>query len=783
MKRDRESQPTTGHYRSLLGSSMGGRMSGRIYGAPSCRVVRSWNASTRGTDGKKFEHLYDVGAGVVCSCDAMADVRKIIDASPAPETVAIKKPCVHVEVLQALGPKFDSTPVVEYGPIAVLETYNGASLSVADGKSRVTVAIDKKAHRYQCLSPACQYYKFTCSHVETVHQTVRDHDLYHTDPFLPKTIAEEDERPPPRRENTRKSSESTHRVTLETLAERVKKRRAPLNAASQWLENGTNCTPDANGACDTCQRPWSESKILLKEANATLYGCSESISVSVFERECHCGRKKQYDGLDDGVFHYSNKTLWLHETMLAYVDLMVEARMPFNAYYKVLERQYERRGASALCSKSTVISSLEAFINLLDVDYEECFTCPICSKLPINQQMYIVDGKAMGFRVDLMKNAEDRERGEPAPVIPGTTFAYIKGDAKAQNLCKLLREYASSRTSLDEVKFNKIIRLAREKAPEVEDVFKYIKRTEREYLKCPQRYRQFLYDIATPCPIACLIPRSLYTWSGGLVESFLERMVDVSILSQEQRTKLMEWGSLSTLIAGWPRIPEEFAPLLKRLCAIARIPEKNYVGDGDTAGSSTPNLKEDEMSFFPNHPRIRKPRVYDGAQDTEQTCTKKVLKSHKFTPGLFSAFCPHGVCIGFEAMRKFESARVPFDLFYTRFAAAPGTIIYDNACNASRYCLRREPLYFSKVLFLIDRLHQCNHSGCHSGYCMNSYPQGTDILGGTMKLGQLNSQAAEQAHAKMTLIETQTSFMGQDTFMMYTKLFMALKNKEVLKRM
>jgi hypothetical protein len=272
----------------------------------------------------------------------------------------------------------------------------------------------------------------------------------------------------------------------------------------------------------------------------------------------------------------------------------------------------------------------------------------------------------------------------------------------------------------------------------------------------------------------------MYKKTGG-VDSFLDRVIDVPVITQEQRTRVMEWGSLSTLISGWPSIPKEFAPLLRKLRAIAGRLETEYFTDIPSATTTVMGLEEDEMSFFPNHPRIRMPRMYDGAETMEPTCTKKVLKSHRYTPGLFSAFCPHGICIGFEAMRRFESARVPFDLFYTRFPSAPGTIVYDNACNASRYCLRREPFYFSKVLFLIDRLHQCNHIGCHSGYCMKSYPQTMKILGGTMTLGELNSQAAEQAHAKMTLIETQTSFMGQDTFLMYTKLFMALTNKELLK--
>jgi hypothetical protein len=773
--RDSSIKATPAQYALLLAASQNGRISGNVLHPPTCKIIRAITSSG-GTSKNDFEHIY----GNVCGCEAMTDARNLVASSHAPESVAIKNPCIHLQTLKRL-PKFDSTPVPEYGPVAVVDP----SLSVADGgDSRVIVAINKKLNVYECLAKKCRFNKRTCGHVDTVHRTVRDHNLYRTDPFLPQQEEESPPtEPPPRRVKDVPRSISEHKVTLNALAERVKKRGASLDAATQWIANGRNCRPDGTGVCEQCQTPWAQSELKVNQEKATVYGCYESLEVMVFDRVCQCGHKKQYDGLSDGVFNYSNKTLWLHETMLTYVDLMVEARMPFNAYFKFLRRQYERRGASTLCSKSTVISSLEAFIRLLDVDYDECYTCPTCTQLPLEEQVYIIDGKAMGFRRDLMEDPNEREYGEKAAIIPGTRFAYIKGDFKAQQLCGSLRRYAKG-DGIEDSTFNALIRDSLSRAPELVDVLKYIKKTERTYLKCPTRYRKFIYDIATPCPLSCLIPNSLYAARGG-IPPFIDRIVDVPEISQEQRTMLQEWYSLSEMIAGWKRIPEMFAPLLKRLSQIARQVEEDFNADASTAVRTTPDLTEDDMSFFPNHPRIRKPRAFHDTSGGEPTteCTKHVLKSHTFTPGLFSVFCPHGVCIGFEAMRKFESARVPFELFYTRFQSCPGYIIYDNACNASRYCLRREPFFFARVKFLIDRLHQRNHSGCHSGYEIDCCPQSTPILGGSMTLGDLNSQAAEQAHAKMTLIESQTSFMGQATFMAYTKLFMALKNKEILKNL
>ena len=569
------------------------------------------------------------------------------------------------------------------------------------------------------------------------------------------------------------------RIPIDALTERARLRGSAIDAVTQWLASGRACVPSPDGRCSRCEAPWSEARVHPVERDAVLYGCTQTLSVTVYARHCHCdGSVKEYDGLEDGVFRYSNKVLWLHEVMLAYVDLMVESRMPFNAYYNVLKRQYARRGES-ICSKTTVTASLKAFIRSVDVDFHGLFSCPTCETLATEDQVYIIDGKAMGFRRDLMGDRPlPPASSERARIVNGTTFAYIGGDRPTQNLAKMVRDYALG----EEVEFVKMKRQTETKAPELTRVLDYIRATHpTSFQPCPQRYSQLLYDIATPCPISCLIPKTLHDKIGG-AESVLDRILDAPAITQTDRARLQEWGSLSTALAQLSSVPAAFKPLLRKLLELARLPG-GYTQDASSAArggaSALPDV--DEMSYFPNHPRIRCVRSFENDTCSAPSCTKIIKKSPTFTPGMFSVFCPHGICIGFQAMRDFESARVPFTLFYERFQAAPGIIVYDNACNASRFCIRREPLFFAKVRFLIDRVHQSNHILCHSGYTMDACPPSTKILNGTMTLGLLNSQAAEQAHAKMKLIETQTSFMGQDTFMDYCKLFMALKNQTILK--
>lgn len=786
------------YVRLLRRKSTLGRSNGQLMTSPPCRFLRAFD---KGGLVEDYVHIYTCeGKYVLCDCIDMEDTRRLVRdshhgmAQPQLEKIVRESKCIHVCAMENL--KCDTTPVKNYGPIDLL---HDGFLSVSDGGdafTRAVVKIDYRKRKYECTAPQCKHNKSGCRHIETINAYVLDHDVDHNvegGPFLPVESSTESDAESENGEeemygDQRLKCISFERISLEHMEERSRQRHAPHDAPHSWLASGTVCTPSAEGLCSQCHAPWSHSTVKVKEKNATLYGSYEALAVTVNERVCPCGAIRPYDGKEDGVFNYSNKTLWLHETLMAYVDLMVEARMPFNAYHEVLQRQYERRGATPMCSKKTLIGSLGAFISMLDVDYAHCFSCPICSQLPLQQQVYIIDGKAMGFQRSLMKTQKKHEetRGsEPAPTIPGTHFAYIGGSKDAQSLAKMVRNFScEGATPMPLTLYRKMVRLASDHAPELVAVLEYIKINycNGEDIACPTRFKSLLYDIATPCPISCLIPRELTTVSAGVEKSKLAAIIEKDTITAEDRQLLTTWNSFAKAMTGMERVPQEFRNLVHRLIVLAQLPGK-HVRDADSAASINRDLPDtDPLSFFPNHPIVRKTRVYDVKDDgTTPTCTKKVLKHHTFTPGVFTVFCPHGIAIGFEAMREFESARIPFDIFYTRFTSAPGTIIYDNACNASRYCLRREPLYFALVCWLIDRLHQLNHVGCHSGYNMNAHPKKKKILGGLIELKDINSQAAEQRHAKMKLIETQTSFMSEEMFLQYVKFFLARTNMEILK--
>ena len=98
----------------------------------------------------------------------------------------------------------------------------------------------------------------------------------------------------------------------------------------------------------------------------------------------------------------------------------------------------------------------------------------------------------------------------------------------------------------------------------------------------------------------------------------------------------------------------------------------------------------------------------------------KYSSSHPtLTPGIFTLYCLHAICYGFEVMRSHESPRHPFEIFLTHFEQPPTTIIYDNSCKLHQYILYRQLIHFQSTNFLVDRFHWRGHAGCSSGYTLN----------------------------------------------------------------
>ena len=156
--------------------------------------------------------------------------------------------------------------------------------------------------------------------------------------------------------------------------------------------------------------------------------------------------------------------------------------------------------------------------------------------------------------------------------------------------------------------------------------------------------------------------------------------------------------------------------------------------------------------------------------EDEDACRKYSSSHPTLTPGIFTMFCCHGICCGFEVMQSHESPRHPFDIFLCRFVVPPTIIIYDNGCKLHQYALNREPRHFRDTTFLVDRFHWRGHIGCSSGYSLDHYTS-LDIV-------TINSQVNEQANAGLQKIKGQIAYMKPENFMFHVKLFLAMHNRD-----
>ena len=141
-----------------------------------------------------------------------------------------------------------------------------------------------------------------------------------------------------------------------------------------------------------------------------------------------------------------------------------------------------------------------------------------------------------------------------------------------------------------------------------------------------------------------------------------------------------------------------------------------------------------------------------------------------FLTGLFTMFCPHGVCIGFQLMNAVESPRTAFNILNRRFKAYPRLVVYDNACKLHLFALKREPKRIQDTRFMVDRMHFRGHVGCTLGYSMDSY---TDSV-----IAGINSQVNEQANADLRRLSTQLTYMHPENVMKHTSVFLAIRNRD-----
>lgn len=758
-----------------------------------CFVLRDYvrtDSTYRGVSDTDWVHIYAASLPfkcgsaaplLVCDCPDMsrgatALLQRDARAHTRADFQNAAQPCLHIRALHALYPngvptdspsappanslsalKFDADPVMltVAGKTAVS---HGTDPSIF-GRRIITVDVH---NHFKCGS--CKHGAHSCIHVGSLQEWLDEHP--EETRFAKYSSKETGFRAPPAPIVPQYTAVSVSKLPLNYMAPQRIRRATPGRSASWLFAGSAACTPPA-GTC-ACGHELGEPVIM--ERGAKLFGRDSVLDVDVYLRPCPgCAQQTYYDGYDEGVFNYSNKTLFLHEVLYDYLHSFKNSALPFVAYHRIMHDRYTVAGYQ-LCSVSTLTKALESFIDMVDTGTAG-FCCEICDALPEEQRIVICDVKCDGSMWKLLGSAEPRVEEGVAPEINAMVYALIPAAKRFAKHRGLLRAYARGKPVEG---FGGTVKFFQENLPPLGDALKELVSAPGALITCPPNCTQFIADICTDYPLSGLIMREAVFPAEHGADPPLTRICHADSISVADIQFLQStFPSMATMVAGWPRVPTQFHALFAELARLARLPGECT----DTASLQQRNDLPQNARFehYPRTPRIRAVRVYPGAVMSYESCTKHSEQHHTFSPGIFTAHCPHRTCIGFHLMEKFEGPSSVFEVLFTRFASCPGYIIYDNACNLMRYCLKREPLFFAKARFLIDRLHYKCHRTCHSGFNMNSYPPETPVLGGRMALRDVNSQVCEQTNSQLNLISTQTKYMRGATFFAYVRLFLAMK--------
>ena len=395
----------------------------------------------------------------------------------------------------------------------------------------------------------------------------------------------------------------------------------------------------------------------------------------------------------------------------------------------------------------------------------------------------------VGMRKDLLPFAHENRAQEALtlPVIKGSTHSdrVLIKSKKARDLLLKYSGYRRDRKPftcpemLTIKEFDQLIKLLRS------DGFlalaQLLDTLEKKYHGriAPQPYRKFFFEIARNSPACRMVQIVGCKQTCDTLHAITEQSID--IFSSENHHLWKNIYEKAPVVASFLMlchkdsdgvISREVFDVLNHILTTIQAPfniqppDPSFYPQPDSVNC---------LSYFPSLPQVHGNAVYEKDKSTTVSetdiCYKRSSRHPTLTPGIFTIYCPHAVCYGFEILTECESPRHPFQIFKTRFVKPPGVIIYDNACSLHRYCLNREPIFFKNTSFCVDRFHWRGHIGCSSGYCLDEYC--------AMDIKTINSQVNEQANSGLQRIKGQLAYMNHSNFFFHLKLFLAMKNMEI----
>jgi hypothetical protein len=186
-----------------------------------------------------------------------------------------------------------------------------------------------------------------------------------------------------------------------------------------------------------------------------------------------------------------------------------------------------------------------------------------------------------------------------------------------------------------------------------------------------------------------------------------------------------------------------------------------------------------QIRHRPKYPRLKHDSRPDEKGGLRGNCSKYYAQygSGKLVGGIIAVWCTHCICYGFHFIPKVEGRNDVFSTIYTRWKVAPKRIVYDFACALAPYTMIREPEFFKDTKMVVDLFHSGNHSGCSKASFLETY------MGVDPRMAHINSSAAECGNNGIKRIRKSVSYMTQERAIIYTKIFLTVWNRKLIRKL
>lgn len=526
--------------------------------------------------------------------------------------------------------------------------------------------------------------------------------------------------------------------------------------------------------------------------SATIYGFTKSRQVTIDVIPCpFCRHSRRLIGGDLGnfrIFNWNNTFLFTHELLDAYTSAYTASETPFSAFCIMVRRLYMNNGLAedSFCSDETFVRAWFAFTDIQELD--SGMTCSTCGPHP---EVIIVDGLSLATQssklgssvrpptfVDGSSEQIESISTYKARRLPAVPEAPMRATALA-----LLDEISASVTRSTPIP--NLGDFATQYEPFARFIH-FIGLAKQQGSRHYAAYRSLALQIAAPDIVLQLVPFNAITELDALATCpdvppppWLQALCPaVGAVINSHLAERSELPAEFRIVAGWlaTRARDVFEQLAQHDAAspvLAGLPQRPWQETGTWYGI----------------PAVRQRRVYTKLQhdakpsdrDANQMgdCNKfyKTYTKNGLAGGMFVMWCTHSVCLGFHSIPVAEGRNDVFAAIYTRFPVAPKIVIYDFACQLAPYCLVREARYFRHTRFLIDELHAHDHSKCGQA-CFASNAMRYDD-----RVRAANTSAAECGNKGMKRIRKSVSFMTHRHALCYTKVFLDIWNRTVIRRM